>query len=161
MMSLFLLLFLSYPAVGGDQSDIAKKPTSSIGIRYVDLPPGFKHLIGTMLEDGKYGVTVVEQGTKKMAWLGRIVEYREKGKPEWEVLDELIFPRLKKGQELADICNNEIRGRKYTITIATFNRDIPDRKTIKIHHAWQVNLKLKRFERIPTQGIECIDPGGE
>jgi hypothetical protein len=161
MMSLFLLLFLSHPAMGVDQSDIVNNQTSFIGMKYVNLPPGFKHLIGTMLEDKPYGVTVVEKGGKKIAWLGRIVGYKENGKPEWEVLDALIFPQLKKGQELADICNNEIRGRKYTITIATFNRDTPDRKTIKIHHAWQVNLKLKKFESIPTQGIECIDPGGE
>ena len=130
-------------------------------MRYVGLPSDFKPLIGTLLENKRYGVTVVERGTEKMGWLGKIVGYRKDGKAEWEVVDILVFPSLQKGQELADICNNEIRGRKYTLTIATFNDAVGKRKTIKIHQAWQVNLQSKRFERIPTQGIECIDPGEE
>jgi hypothetical protein len=155
------MVCLFHPIIGAEELNISKRQKPFIGMRYMELPKGYRHLMGTMLEDKRYGVTVVERGTEKMAWLGRVVGYRKDGKAEWEVLDILVLPPLQGGQELADICNNEIRGRKYTMTIATFNDAIGDRKTIKIHHAWQVDLQLKKFDRIPSRGIECIDPGEE
>lgn len=159
LLGTMLLVCLSDPVIGIEQSSSSQEQEPFVGMRYVQLPKGYEHLIGTMLEDKMHGVTVVERMTGKMAWLGKIVGYRKDGKAEWEVVDILVLPPLQEGQELTDICNNEIRGRRYTITIATFNNATGDRKTVKIHHAWQVDLQSKRFERIPTQGIECIDPG--
>ena len=145
-------------AIDKPVSTASRKPY--VGMRYVGIPNGFRHLIGQSLEGG-FGVTVVESGKDKIAWLGKVVGRRSDGKAEFEVLDVLVFPPLRRGEEIADICNNEKRGNRYTIVIGTIKDSSGERRTVNVRHAWQVNLERKKFEKISTKGIECIDPGQE
>jgi hypothetical protein len=120
------------------------------------LPNGARDLGGGLLSDEDYGVTRFALDGKFMLWLEKIIERDADGVPDWEVLDALVFDKLKKNQKFlfsySSPCTKNGAENLDLIVMVEENRK---RKTYKILRAWLANVETERFEPVSIDPIVC------
>jgi hypothetical protein len=120
------------------------------------LPNGATDLGGGLLSDEDYGVSRFSMGGKFMLWLEKIIERDDDGVPNWEVLDALVFDKLKKNQKFlfsySSPCTKNGAENLDLIVMVEENRK---RKTYKILRAWIANVETERFEPVSIDSIVC------
>lgn len=120
------------------------------------LPNGAKDLGGGLLSDMDYGVSRFSKGGKFMLWLEKIVDRDERGVPEWEVKDVLVFNKLKKNQvflySYSSPCS--INGEE-DLDLVVMAEEQPKKLAYKILKAWRANVQTEKFEEISTDAIVC------
>ncbi|HEX8289172.1 MAG TPA: hypothetical protein VF556_14320 [Pyrinomonadaceae bacterium] len=120
------------------------------------LPNGVRDLGGGLLSDDNYDVTRFEKGNKFMLWFEKIIESDREGVPVWEVIDVLMFDRLKKNQKFmfsySSTCTENSEENLDLIVLAETS---PRKRNYKILRAWRANVEREKFEEVSTEAIRC------
>ncbi|PMB53842.1 hypothetical protein CEN39_02260 [Fischerella thermalis CCMEE 5201] len=152
------------------QDLITRTPKEYIGFQYpVDQQPqGLEYLGGSNFGGGAVrnmqgGYAYVRQGQQNMLWLIGQRKQGSQGKPVWEILDVLSFPKY--DQQLNNRTyslawggkcrtNNGLSNVEVAAIVVLENQEWLD----KIKQAWKINRKTGKFESLPTNNIVCENP---
>ncbi|HXD11609.1 MAG TPA: hypothetical protein VN653_16205 [Anaerolineales bacterium] len=122
--------------------------SSYIGLSYPPFPASLTQDLSMLIQnkDG-YGLSLVSDGTSKMLWLNKIIQYDADGNPSWEVRDVLALSDLGAGLTL--------------IPDGCLLNGVPDSEILVAARngvvvlAWRANTTLDQFEVVAADGIRC------
>ncbi len=148
---LVLLVSACAPAQVAEPGDAPSDSTVGgqyIGLTYPPLPAGVTEQLSMLIQDAEgYGLWLVDDGTDKMLWLGKVTSSTSSGAAEWVVKDVLALSKLGAGLVLnPDACS--LNDAIDTEIIALAQNDT-------IRYAWRANTATEKFESLPTEGIRC------
>ena len=131
-----------------------------VGLKIPPLPKGHETELGYLLgpeNQGKYAIEVVNFGSKKIVWMGRLLYHDEKGKAHWEIVAALPPRLLPTDYHFANgNCLNHNEPQPEIVAI--FKMD--NKKTLtRVHQAWKADPQKETFEQLPLEGIQCVNEG--
>ena len=142
----------------------SKKPSGSsinyVGLKIPPMPSKHETEMGYLLEPeglGKYAIEVVNFGSKKIVWIGRLLYHDDKGKAHWKIIAALPPRPLPEGYHFSS-GNCVRRGRPQPEIIAILKMEDKPMLT-QIHKAWRADPQKGTFEELPLKGIHCINEG--
>ncbi len=104
---------------------------------------------------GTYAIEVVNFGSKKIVWMGRLLYNDAKGKAHWKIIAELPPRPLPKGYHFSSgNCLSQGKPQPEIVAILKME-DKPKLTHIKI--AWRADPEKEIFEELPLKGIHCIN----
>jgi hypothetical protein len=135
-------------------------PQKYVGLKIPPLPKGHESELGYLLgpdDQGKYAIEVVNYGSKKVIWMGRLLYHDEKGRAHWEIIAALPPRSLPTGYYFSGgNCLNHNKPQREIVAIFKME----DKKTLtQILKAWRADPQKETFERLPLEGIQCINEG--
>jgi hypothetical protein len=120
------------------------------------LPNGVRDLGGGLLSNENYGVTRFGKGKINMLWLEKIIGRDEKGVPNWQVKDVLMFDKLKKNQDfLFSYSSTCTQNGKESLDLIVLAELSADKKSYTVLNAWKANAKKERFEKVSVNNVKC------
>ena len=158
---LFGLLACSGTPVKKETRTPSKPPPQKyVGLKIPPMPKGHESELGYLLgpeDQGKYAIEVVNYGSKKVIWMGRLLYHDEKGRAYWEIIAALPPRSLPTGYYFSGgNCLNHNKPQREIVAIFKME----DKKTLtQIHKAWRADPQKETFERLPLEGIQCINEG--
>ena len=140
----------------------SKKPSGSsikyVGLKIPPMPSKHETEMGYLLEPeglGKYAIEVVNYGSKKIVWMGRLLYNDAKGKAHWKIIATLPPRPLPEGYQFSS-GNCLSHGKPQPEIVAIVKTEDKYRLT-QIEKAWKANPEKEAFEELPLQGIHCIN----
>ncbi len=131
-----------------------------VGLKIPPMPKGHETELGYLLgpdDQGKYAIEVVNFGSKKIVWIGRLLYHDEKGRAHWKIIAALPPRSLPTGYQISSgNCLNHNKPQSEIVAILKME----DKKTLtQIHKAWKADPQKETFEQLPLEGIQCINQG--
>lgn len=146
----------------------SKKPESSseapkqvyVGLKIPPMPQGHETEVGYLLgpeDQGKYAIEVVNFGSKKIVWMGRLLYHDEQGRAHWEIIAALPPRPLPMGYRFSrGNCQSHDKPQPEIVAILKME----DKNILtQILKAWKANPQKETFEELPLEGIQCIREG--
>lgn len=148
------------PASAPVKKKSGPSPQNYVGLKIPPMPYAHETEIGYLLEpggQGKYAIEVVNFGSKKIVWIGRLLYHDDKGKAHWKIIAALPPRPLPEGYHFSS--GNCVRqGRPQPEIVAILKMEDKPMLT-QIHKAWRADPQKGTFEELPLKGIHCINEG--
>jgi len=100
-----------------------------------------------------FGIREVAKGSVKMLWFERVAERDGQRVSQWEILDVLVLPQIRKSQVLANsYC---FIGKEYEPDVFAIFENQDKEYLTRARRAWRANRLSGKFEEIPLRGVRC------
>jgi hypothetical protein len=138
--------------------------SSHVGLRYDSLPAGFTYKGGSLIPPspngpaGEYGFSHVVTPRGEMIWLDTIGAASGRASPSRIVRAELSIPPLA-ADERVFMASCDAGGKLDPLVVAIVVNEPNVSRFSKVRQAWRADVRARRFEVIPVNGVVCEDPG--
>jgi len=143
---------------GSPAVKISGSAINYVGLKIPPMPSKHETEMGYLLEpegQGTYAIEVVNFGSKKIVWMGRLLYNDAKGKAHWKIVAALPPHPLPEGYHFSSgNCLSQGKPQPEIVAILKIE-DKP--KLTQIQKAWRANPEKEIFEELPLQGIYCIN----
>lgn len=131
-----------------------------VGLKIPPMPKGHETELGYLIgpeDQGKYSIEVVKFGSKKTAWMGRLLYHDERGRAYWEIIAALPARPVPTGYHFSG--GNCLNHNKLQPGIVAIFKMEDKKMLTQIHKAWRADPQKEIFEPLPLEGIQCINEG--
>ena len=131
-----------------------------IGLKIPPMPKGHETDVGYLLgpEDrGQHSIEVVNFGSDKIVWMGRLLHHDDQGRAHWKIIAALPPRPLPAGYHFSrGNCRHHNQPQPEIVAILKME----DKKVLtQIHQAWKADPQKEIFEPLSPEGIQCINEG--
>lgn len=171
---IIFLLLINCHKKGGEESEPPKKQPGTESF-ISSLPDKIKDIVGTefgpdsiplgfteqtgyvmgYLEGDEYVIDHMSNDSLQLLWFCKLTGRDSVGRPFLKILDILMLPEIKQGEELLmGTCKSAEEFDPEIVAIVKF---IESEVKSEIIQAWRANRNLKKFEVIPAKNVTCLN----